>query len=125
MSIKLIPPCTGKDSCAVFESPESLLDTLRLPHDFQGFMAAMEIVKRWKRCAGCPFQVYQSTLGDGEDLRKPLCSIAADPPYSMDAISRATGYSKTRVAQIEYTAVRKLKRVLGKVTYENEVLEKI
>lgn len=125
MSIKLIVACVGKESCGIFKSPETLLDALGLPHDFANTMAAIEIAKRWKRVASCPFKVKMSTAGDGENLRKAICSLASRPPFSMDAVSRGTGYSKTRVAQIEYTAVRKMRRVLGKSTFENEVLEKV
>lgn len=124
MSIKLIVQCVGKESCGVFTSPEALLMALTLPMDFANMMAAIEIVKRWRRVSGCPFKVKQSTTGDRENLRKAICSLASRPPFSMDAVSRGTGYSKTRVAQIEYTAVRKMKRVLGKATFENEMLSK-
>lgn len=124
MAIRLITACAGKGSCTVFKTPESLLGILELPHDFSNLMAAIEIVKRWKKVLGCPFKVKQSTSGDGEHLRRAICSVASKPPFSMDAVSRATGYSKTRVAQIEYTAVRKLRRALGKSTFDNEMIEK-
>jgi hypothetical protein len=124
MSLKMITACTGKDSCNIFKSPETLLRALEFPFDFSNLMAAIEIVKKWRKVATCPFRVKMSTSGDGENLRKAICSVASKPPFSMDAVSKATGYSKTRVAQIEYTAIRKAKRVLGRSTLETEVLDR-
>jgi hypothetical protein len=123
MSIKMITQCKGKESCTVFRTPEALLQVLGLHPDFANMMAAIEIVKKWRSSAGCPFKVKMSTLGDREHLRRAICSLASKPPFSMDAVSRGTGYSKTRVAQIEYTAIRKARRVLGKVAIETEVLD--
>lgn len=122
--IKLITACLGKRSCAVFKSPEDLLKSMDLPHDVRNLMTAMEIVKSWRRQESCPFRVKDSGGKDGEEFHVAICSIASHPPFSMDAVSRGTGYSKTRVAQIEYTAFRKMRRVLGKAALENEVLDK-
>lgn len=125
MTVKLITPCVGKRSCHFFRTPEKLLEVLEVPKDFQNLMMAIEITKTWKSCDGCPFKVKASDEGDGEAFHVSICSLASRPPFSMEAVSRGTGYSKTRVAQIEYTAFRKMKRVLGKATFENEVLEKV
>lgn len=112
--IHLIVGCSGKAACPVFSSPEDFLDAMTLPHDFANLMTSIEIVKRWRACSGCPFKVHASPEGaTDDDLRRPICSLASRPPFSMDAVSRATGYSKTRVAQIEYTAIRKMKQKLG------------
>ena len=40
----------------------------------------------------------------------------------MDAVSRGTGYSKTRIAQIEHTAMRKLQRTLGRTSIAKELM---
>lgn len=125
MAIKLITPCVGRKACTFFKSPEDLLDALEAQHDFANLMMAMEIVKGWKRCGSCPFTVHQSDNGDGESFHVSICALASRPPFSMDAVSRGTGYSKTRVAQIEYTACRKMKRSLGKVAAGVELLAKV
>ena len=119
--IKLITPCHGKGVCPFFRTPESVLNALEVPHDFKNLMMAIEIVKSWRRVSGCPFKVLESGKGDGEAFRQAICSLASHPPFSMDAVSRGTGFSKTRVAQIEYTVFRKVKRVLGKVAFDGEV----
>ncbi len=122
--IKLITACVGRRSCAVFKSPDALLESMQLPNDFRNLMMAMEIVRSWRRMDECPFRVKDSGCHDGEEFHVAICAIASKPPFSMDAVSRGTGYSKTRVAQIEYTAFRKMKRVLGNVALETEVMEK-
>lgn len=122
MSIKLITPCVGRKACTYFRDPESLLDALEASHDFANLMMAMEIVRGWRKCGSCPFKVQQSDNGDGEAFHVSICALASHPPFSMDAVSRGTGYSKTRVAQIEYTACRKMKRSLGKVALSLEMV---
>lgn len=112
MSIKLITECTGKAKCAFFKSPETLLAAMEEKRDFKRLMMAMEIKKSWDRCADCPFKI--KTDNSGESFHNAICGLVSKPPFSMDAVSRGTGYSKTRVAQIEYSATRKLKRALGK-----------
>lgn len=113
MSIKLITPCDGKDKCGFFKSPETLLAAMESKRDFKSLMTAMEIKKSWDRCSECPFRIKMDNR-DAEGFHKAICGLVSKPPFSMDAVSRGTGYSKTRVAQIEYTAMRKLKRALGK-----------
>lgn len=124
MAIKLITPCVGRKSCSFFQSPEGLLRALEAPLDFRNLMMAMEISKRWRKFGACPFKIKDSGRDDGEFFHISICALASHPPFSMDAVSRGTGYSKTRVAQIEYTACRKLKRKLGKVTFEAELQAK-
>jgi len=122
MTIKLITPCTGKAKCPFFKSPETLLSAMEEKQDFKNLMMAMEIKKSWNRCADCPFKIKVGEDGDGESFHNAICGLVSQPPFSMDAVSRGTGYSKTRVAQIEYTAMRKLKRALGKQVLNAEEL---
>jgi hypothetical protein len=114
MSIKLITECTGKAKCPFFKSPETLLAAMEEKRDFKSLMMAMEIKKSWDRCADCPFKIKADDVKDGESFHNAICGLVSKPPFSMDAVSRGTGYSKTRVAQIEYSATRKLRRALGK-----------
>jgi hypothetical protein len=121
MAIRLITPCVGRKACSFFRSPEDLLCALEVPPDFKNLMMAMEIAKKWKRFGACPFKIKDSGQDDGEFFHVSICKLASRPPFSMDAVSRGTGYSKTRVAQIEYTACRKMKRKLGRSTFEAEI----
>lgn len=122
MSIKLISPCVGRKDCGVFASAESLLETLGAPRDFRNLMVALEVVKAWRRSESCAFRVKGS--GDGEGFQVAICAIASKPPYSMEAVSLGTGYSKTCVAKIEYGAFKKIKRSLGgTAAIADEVLE--
>lgn len=125
MAIKLITPCVGRKSCSFFSSAEGLLEALEVPVDFRSLMMAMEISKRWRRFGACPFKIKNSGRDDGEFFHISICALASRPPFSMDAVSRGTGYSKTRVAQIEYTACRKLRRKLGRATFEAELQAKV
>lgn len=123
MSIKLISPCVGRQSCGVFKSAESLLDTLGVPHDFKNLMTAMEVVKSWRKASCCAFKVQKSDDGDG--FHVAICAIASKPPFSMEAVSHGTGYSKTCVAKIEYSAFKKFRLSMGKEAIAIEVLEKV
>lgn len=123
MSIKLIAPCVGRQSCAVFKSPEALLAALGSPNDFKNLMMAMEVVKSWRRSKSCPFRVQNSEAAGGDGFHVAICSLASKPPFSMEAVSHGTGYSKTCVAKIEYAAFKKIKRAMGKEAIADEVLE--
>lgn len=123
MAIKLISPCVGRGECAVFKSAESLLETLGAPKDFRNMMLAVEVVKSWRKSESCAFRVKGS--GDGNGFHVAICSIASKPPFSMEAVSEGTGYSKTCVAKIEYAAFKKIKVALGKEAIADEVLEKV
>lgn len=106
----------------IFSSAEALLDALGSPQDFRNLMHAMEIVKAWRKADSCPFRIQKSE--DGEDgFQIAVCSLGSKPPYSMEAVSTGTGYSKTCVAKIEYSAFSKIRRIVGKDRIEDEVLD--
>jgi hypothetical protein len=122
MTIKLIAPCVGKASCVIFSSAEALLDALGSAHDFRNLMHAMEVVKEWRNAESCPFRIQKSD--DGTDgFQVAICSLGSKPPYSMEAVSGGTGYSKTCVAKIEYAAFSKIRRILGRAHIDETILE--
>jgi hypothetical protein len=124
MAIKLIAPCVGKASCVIFSSADALLDALGTSKDFRNLMHAMEIVGAWRKEESCPFRVQKSS--DGSDgFHVAVCSLGSKPPYSMEAVSTGTGYSKTCVAKIEYSAFSKIRRLVGKDRVDDEVLEEV
>lgn len=112
MTVKAIPICPGKERCVIFKTPESFLATIESPPTFENMLTATEMVKVWRRIRQCPFMIKDSGKNDGEFFRQTICSIAAKPCFSMDAVSRATGFSKTRVSQIEGNAIRKIKKAM-------------
>jgi hypothetical protein len=124
MSIKLVAPCVGKASCVIFSSADALLDALGSPKDFKNLMHAMEIVGAWRKEDSCPFRVQKSD--DGSDgFHIAVCSLGSKPPYSMEAVSTGTGYSKTCVAKIEYSAFSKIRRIVSVGRVEEEVFDEI
>jgi hypothetical protein len=88
-------------------------------------MTAMEVVKSWKKSSCCTFKVQGSGPGEGDGFHVAICSIASKPPYSMEAVSHGTGYSKTCVAKIEYSAFKKFRLAMGKEAIALEVLDKV
>lgn len=114
MKIKLLTNCPGKKDCPVFASAESLLETLGERPDFRKLMIASETIESWTKMKYCLFQVAQCEEEEDEFFHQPICSIKSKPPFSMEAVSRGTGYSKTRVAQIEYSAIRKFRKNLSR-----------
>ena len=114
MKIKLLTNCPGKSKCSIFRSAENLLDRLGEKMDFRKMMTAVEVVAQWKSMHGCPFAVIQAEDDEDEFFHHAICSLESEPPFSMEAVSRGTGYSKTRVAQIEYSAIRKFRKALSK-----------
>lgn len=115
--ITLLENCKGKRKCDVFSSPEELLKNLGEPVTFENMMQAMLAIKSWRCKKSCPMAVQapkKPVDKNDRPFHKPICSAKAKAPdYSMESLRRGTGYSKTRVAQIEYDAIRKMRRRLA------------
>ena len=116
LDIRRAPTCPGKSECPIFKDPDSIVRFFNLNHSkpvrFEDLMVSVLISKKFYRSKGCPFSIAGE--GKKERFKRAICHLQCEGNYSTIAVSEGIGFSKTRVHQLEKSAMRKLRRKIAK-----------